>query len=110
MSTTYRFPIRDFTGYVRADVNYVGEVFTDETNLARLDSYFMTNLRTGVEMQNYRIELFVRNLFDEDAWATGARFSDTAFPTDFTNFFVQQGFNLTPQDKREVGLRGVITF
>lgn len=110
LSTTYRFPIRDFNGYVRADISYIDEVFTDETNLARLDSYFMTNLRTGVEMQNYRIELFVRNLFDEDAWATGARFSDTAFPTDFSNFFVQQGFNLTPQDKREVGLRGVITF
>ena len=110
LATTYRFPIAGRQGYVRGDVVYMGEVFTDETNLAELDNYFITNVRGGIEGNNYRLELFIKNLFDEDAWATGARFSDTAFPTDFSNFFVQQGFNLTPQNKREVGLRWVYSF
>jgi len=97
-------------GFFRGDLIYFGEVFTDETNLAFLEDYFLTNIRGGIETDRYRIELFVRNLFDEDAWATGARFSDTAFPTDFSNFFVQQGFNLTPQNKREAGIRASFRF
>ncbi len=110
LSTTYRFPLAGRDAYIRGDIVYMGEVFTDETNLAELEDYFLANVRGGIESGNYRLELFIKNLFDEDAWATGARFSDTAFPTDFTNFFVQQGFNLTPQNKREVGLRWVYSF
>lgn len=111
ISTTYEFPIRgDMTGFIRGDVNYLGEVFTDETNLAYLDGYFLTNVRAGIDADRWRAELFVKNLFDEDAWATGARFSDTAFPTDFSNFFVQQGYNLTPQNRQEFGVRGTFRF
>ncbi len=111
ISSTYQFPVRgDMTGFVRGDINYLGEVFTDETNLAYLDGYFLTNLRAGIDTDRYRVELFVKNLFDEDAWATGARFSDTAFPTDFGNFFVQQGFNVSPQNRQEFGVRGTFRF
>ena len=51
------------------------------------------------------LEVFVTNLTDEEAWASGARFSDTAFATDFGNFFVEQGINVSPNDKRELGIR-----
>ncbi|MEO0996212.1 MAG: TonB-dependent receptor [Pseudomonadota bacterium] len=111
LTSTYTFPLTaTMNGFVRGDVSYMGEVFTDETNLAFLDSYFLTNVRAGIDTDTYRVELFVKNLFDEDAWATGARFSDTAFPVDFTNFFVQQGVNLTPQNRQEFGIRGIYRF
>lgn len=111
LTSTYRIPMDDgMNGFVRGDITYMGEVFTDETNLAFLEDYFLLNVRAGIETDNYRVELFAKNLLDEDAWATGARFSDTAFPTDFANFFVQQGFNLTPQNKREFGVRATYQF
>ncbi len=111
LTSTYTWPMNNgMEGFFRGDVIYMGEVFTDETNLAFLEDYFLANVRGGVETDRYRVELFIKNLFDEDAWATGARFSDTAFPTDFSNFFVQQGFNLTPQNKREAGIRATYRF
>lgn len=113
LSSTFTWPLNDGKNlYVRGDVTFMGEVFTDETNLAYLDSYFLTNLRAGLDTDTYRIELFVKNLFDEDAWATGARFSDTALPVRFSpsNIFVFQGFNVTPQNRIEFGLRATYRF
>lgn len=111
LSSTYTFDITGgMQGFLRGDVNYFGETFTDERNLAYTADYFITNVRAGIETDLYRVELFVTNLFDEDAWASGARFSDTAFPVDFGNFFVQQGVNVAPNDRQEFGLRATLMF
>jgi len=91
-------------------MNYFGETFTDERNLATVDDYFLVNVRAGIQTEKVRAEVFVRNLFDEDAWASGARFSDTAFPVDFGNFFVQQGVNVAPNDRQEFGVRVTYSF
>jgi len=111
LSSTFRMPTAEGREvFVRADLNYMGEVFTDETNLAYLEDYWIVNLRGGFDTERYRVEGYIKNLFNEEKWTTGARFSDTAFPVDFTNFFVQQGVNLTPQNKTEVGLRALFRF
>lgn len=111
LTSTYEFDINGrWSGFVRGDVNYFGRTYTDERNLAYTDDYFLTDLRAGVRTDNLRLELFVNNLFDEDAWLSGARFSDTAFPVDFGNFFVQQGVNVAPQDRQEFGLRATLWF
>ncbi|MEM7283722.1 MAG: TonB-dependent receptor, partial [Pseudomonadota bacterium] len=111
LSSTYNFEINsEMSGFVRADINYFGRMFTDERNLAWIDDYFITNVRGGIQTESYRVELFIDNLFDTDAWASGARFSDTAFPVDFGNFFVQQGVNVAPNDRLEVGLRVTFDF
>ncbi len=110
-TTTYRFDINEgMGGFVRADLNYFGKTFTEERNLNYMDDYTIINVRGGVETETYRVELFVNNLFDVDAWASGARFSDTAFPTDFGNFFVQQGINVAPNDRQEFGVRAMLKF
>jgi iron complex outermembrane receptor protein len=110
-TTTYRWDVNATTGaFVRADANYFGKAFTDERNLAWMADYTLINVRGGIETESYRVELFVNNLFGVDAWASGARFSDTAFPTDFGNFFVQQGVNVAPNDKTEFGVRASINF
>lgn len=111
LTSTYTWNINsEMTGFVRGDLNYFGETFTDERNLAFTDSYMLADLRAGVETENYRVELFVKNLFDEDAWASGARFSDTAFAADFANFFQEQGVNVAPQNKQEFGIRATYRF
>ncbi len=111
ISSTYSFPINaEMSGFIRGDINYFGRMFTDERNLAWIDDYAITNIRGGIETDRYRAEFFIENLFDTDAWASGARFSDTAFPVDFGNFFVQQGVNVAPNDRIEFGIRGSIKF
>jgi len=110
LTSTYNFTIGKWDAFVRGDMNYFGETFTDERNLATVDDYFLVNVRAGIQTEKVRAEVFVRNLFDEDAWASGARFSDTAFPVDFGNFFVQQGVNVAPNDRQEFGVRVTYSF
>ena len=111
LTSTYSFTINpEMSGFVRGDVNYFGKTFTDERNFAWTDDYFITNIRGGIETERYRLEAYANNVFDVDAWASGARFSDTAFPADFTNFFVQQGVNVAPNDRQEFGVRATFRF
>jgi len=111
LTSTYNWQLnKRMSAFVRGDVNYFGETFTDERNLAFTDDYFIADVRAGIETENYRLEIFVKNLFDEDAWASGARFSDTAFAADFANFFVEQGVNVSPQDRQEFGIRATARF
>jgi len=111
VTSTYNWRVNDkIEAFVRGDLNYFGKTFTDERNLAFTNDYFLVDVRAGIKTENYSLELFVKNLFDEDAWASGARFSDTAFPLDFGNFFVQQGINISPQDRQEFGIRATYRF
>ena len=96
--------------FLRLDANYFGKTFSEERNLNYMQAYTIFNLRGGIETDAYRLEVFVTNLIDEEAWASGARFSDTAFATDFGNFFVEQGINVSPNDKRELGIRAQFRF
>ncbi|MEM8981854.1 MAG: TonB-dependent receptor [Pseudomonadota bacterium] len=110
-TSTYRWSIGgEREAFIRGDITYFGRMFTDERNLAWIEDYAITNVRGGIETDRYRLEFFIDNLFDTDAWASGARFSDTAFPVDFGNFFVQQGVNVAPNDRQEFGIRGSIKF
>ncbi len=111
ITSTYTWEVNaDMSAFIRGDVNYFGRMFTEERNLNWVDQYAITNIRAGVETERYRAEFFVDNLFDVDAWASGARFSDTAFPVDFGNFFVQQGVNVAPNDRQEFGIRATFKF
>ena len=110
-TTTYRWTVsNDMNAFLRLDANYFGKTFTEERNLNYMQAYTIFNLRGGIETDAYRLEVFVTNLTDEEAWASGARFSDTAFATDFGNFFVEQGINVSPNDKRELGIRAQFRF
>lgn len=111
LTSTATFPLgAETNGFVRGDINYLGKQALAETNLAFLDEFYLVNLRAGIETEDFRLELFVKNLTDEDAYAAGARFSDTAFPTSFSNFFIQQGVNVTAQDRRTIGVRASAKF
>lgn len=104
------FEVRGLPAYVRGDVRYQGETFVDESNLAFIDSYSIVNLRAGLDTERYLVELYVTNLTDEDAWATGSRWTDFSSPTQFGFLTAKQGIALSPLDKREVGLRAIFRF
>ncbi|MDH3621600.1 MAG: TonB-dependent receptor [Gammaproteobacteria bacterium] len=107
---TQRMVVGGMDSYIRGEMIYQGKSFVDESNLAFLDDYTLFNLRAGINGENYLVELFIKNLFDEDAWATGARWSDFSSPTQFAFLTAKQGVVVSPQDRREFGIRATYRF
>ncbi len=109
LSTTYTDSLNsNWDWYARADFSFSGEYWADVDNLLRGPSWFVTNARVGLTQDDFRIEFFVRNLFQETAWQTvfgGAHFKHYSF-----NFGGFRGANVSPQEKRTFGLRTNITF
>ena len=111
LSTTYTDEINAvWSWYVRGDLTYMGEAVAGETNLAILDSYNLINGRVGFEKEGMRLELYVKNLFDEDAWRSGTEFTDFSLTPDPFFCFCNNGVILLPQDKRSFGLRATYEF
>ena len=104
-TTTYTRQIGEWDWFGRLDVTYRGDYFGDYTNYIEGEAYSLTHVRFGASKDDLRLELYVRNLFDEDTWRSVSNATDfTPQPADF-NFFGNQGIFLTPQDKRTIGLR-----
>ena len=115
---TPRQPKNTMSTYVSDDVSLIdqggywclnwfqqGESYMDECNLAKLDSCTLFNLLIGLSWENLMAELCVTNLSDEEAWQTGARWTDFFSPSQFAFLTAKQGVAVYPLDKREVGLR-----
>lgn len=65
---------RDLRGFVRGEYIYRSKIFATETNLTWIGASNRMNMRLGVEKGNLSVEVFARNLFDDDqyqsiAWA-----------------------------------------
>ena len=110
LSTSYTGAFTsDWDWFARGDLVYNGSAVTGLTNLATVKSWINVNARVGVEQDDFRIELFVKNLFDTDRWAAGQEITDFTIrfpPFDFTKL----GIILLPQDKRQFGIRSSINF
>lgn len=100
--------VGDWDWFWRTDAIYFGKAYIDFSNYAWSSPYWLIHTRAGVERENLRIELFVRNLFDEENWAGANAFTDFGFQGDLT--FLGQGVGLGPQDKRQFGIRVNYTF
>jgi len=95
--------------FVRLDGTYTGEAFTDESNFAWTESFWVFDLRGGFEKEDLRVEAFVTNLFDDDNYLAGARGTDFSGP-DLLDFNVDQGVHLTPPQERRFGVKVVFGF
>jgi iron complex outermembrane receptor protein len=107
---TWNYNLFGLPSFLRGDMFYQGESFVDESNLAFIDDYILVNARTGLDFENWSIELFVTNLFEEEAWATAARWTDFSSPTQFPFLTAKQGVAASPLDKREWGVRAYFRF
>ena len=104
---SYRRPVSDeWTGFIRGEVMYFGEAFTDESNLAWTPDYTTTALRLGSETDTYRVEFWVKNLFDSYFYVAGARQSSFSHGLNFN----EQGVTVTPVVGRQIGLTAVYKF
>lgn len=88
--------------FVHADAVYTGEAWDEAFNLARTSAFWRVDLRGGIAEDNWRVELFVRNLFDDDNYLGAARFTDFTKGNFNLNDFTT---NVSPADPRQVGVR-----
>ena len=51
--------------YIRADLGYQSSFFGDTVNVAKFPSRSVTNFRTGLDIGNWKVAVWARNLFDE---------------------------------------------
>jgi outer membrane receptor protein involved in Fe transport len=63
----YRRPVGsgDTTLFVDLDANWQDERFLEDDNTAWLDSYYVANLRLGLETQKWSAQLYVDNITDD---------------------------------------------
>ncbi len=117
LNGTYERPISlgNFESwYTRADLFYNSEFYDSNSNITELDSSIDTNLRFGLRGEKMNLELFVTNLFDEDAPTAGFNFADLSFavrtrPGGFFDFS-REGTVVGLRDKRQVGVRVKYSF
>ncbi len=109
-SATYTRPAGpEWEWYLRPDVIYQGKQYTDETNLAYISNYTLVNLRSGFSKDTMRLELFVKNLFDDDNYRGAATRNDFSGANLLANI-QNQAFFITPPEKRTIGVKAVIEF
>jgi iron complex outermembrane receptor protein len=100
LSAQYEFDLAGHSAFVRADSLYTGKFYADvlETPIGAAGDYVKIDARAGIAFRNIGVELFVRNLTNEDAftWRGGA---SSARP-----FF---GYRLRP---RTVGMQLTYSF
>lgn len=76
----------DYAAFARLDYFHIGQFYYDAGNLGG-EQYDLTNLRVGLNYQNWRADLFVQNAFDEEYVAIAFQ----ANPFNSTDFVGQNG-------------------
>jgi len=97
--------------FARGDAAFFGKTYVDLDNLAQCKGYTLANAGVGASNGNTRVELFVRNVFDDDSWAACARFLEFDLPQDGAgNPNTYMTVIVAPQLKRQIGLRASYKF
>ncbi|MBL8627981.1 MAG: TonB-dependent receptor [Rhodospirillaceae bacterium] len=111
LSSGYQTALNDnWEWFVNGDLTYFGKAYVDESNLAQCNDYFTANARAGMEKEGLRVELFVKNAFNDDNWAACARWTDFDTAPNLAGLTLNQGVAVTPQNKRQFGIRTAIEF
>jgi len=96
--------------FLNGDISYTGKTFADESNLAKCDDFFLVNARAGFDKEDMRVELFVKNIMNDDNWAACARWTDFDTAANLAGLTLNQGIAVSPQSKRQFGLRTSLNF
>ena len=77
LSATYDGDLgADKNFFVRGDVIYSGPTWMTNANVTKTEAYTTVNLRAGVTTDDWRIELYGTNLFDEEGYNAFQHFPD----------------------------------
>lgn len=110
-SATYEHQIDDdVRAFVRGDVIYTGRQYDTEANLTYTGAAALVNARFGVEWDSYRVELFARNLFDNDTATSLARGTQSIFNPDGTVGRTGNAITVSLPEPQTFGIRGSVKF
>jgi iron complex outermembrane receptor protein len=118
LNSTYRGVLSSGWNWsVRGDMTYTGSTWDTIANIVKSDDYYRVNARIGLERDNFAIELFVTNLFDDNTWNYVSRTVVNNAAGQSVNSFLplgnasfETGFAVEAPDKRDVGLRVSYSF
>jgi iron complex outermembrane recepter protein len=81
LAAQYDFQAAGYDAFVRADSLYVGEFYGDlpESPGTLSGDYIKVDARAGISIRNFSVELFVKNLTNEDAYTWRGLTAGTAF-------------------------------
>lgn len=103
LALTYEREINaDYRGFIRGEYVYRGKIYASETNLTWVGDSNRFNMRLGVEKDDFSVELYARNLFDEDQYQSVA-WAGTFLGSIATNDINQWVVGLA--DRRAFGVR-----
>ena len=117
-SADYVTPVMggDYDWRLRGDMIYTGSKYTELANIAKINDYFLFNLRTSLETDAWNLSLFVNNVLDDET-ATGAGLTGTStceFERNGPNLpaynNAQRCIYLQPQRGREWGVSATFNF
>lgn len=100
--------------YVGGDVTYEGSKFAQVHNLIETGERTYLNLRAGIETDNWSVQLWAKNLTDDDTPLDILRYIDTRGQTSqqllLQSVPIARGFAVTPPRGRQVGLTANFRF
>jgi len=103
-STTYTDHLTsEWDWYARADVNYTGSMWESDINIVKTDPYARVNAVFGIRKEQYSIELFAKNLFNDKHWDFAERVPNLIAPS--SGSFANEGLLVQAPDKQEIGAR-----
>jgi outer membrane receptor protein involved in Fe transport len=99
--------VSDWTGYLRGEYAYQSRQYDSEMNLNWTQPANVVNGRIGVERDNLSIELWARNLTNEQTYTRNGRFGDVRAGGDVRN---NQNIAIVPRLPRQVGIRATLDY
>lgn len=110
LSTTYTDQLtQDWEYFARGDLLYTGKQYIDELNLAYVDGYTTVNLGLGFTRDDFTVQAFANNVFDEEGWATASGSADLTLQQAITLPLGRSALG-TPIDRRSIGVRASYRF
>ncbi len=103
----------DWSWYSRVSGAYKGKTYLSAANIAELNDYVNVNTSIGFEKDGLKIELYVRNLFDQKNWVSGGNIVEIGgLPNGLGDLISGrfQGALVQAPDKRQFGLRAGYAF
>jgi iron complex outermembrane receptor protein len=101
LGAEWRAPLEvasDLEYFLRSDLTYQSKAYADEMNLAWVPSRTLVNMTAGIDNDNYSVQLWARNVFDEKYNAVA---------------IIQQpnvSYNATMGDRRTFGVTAKFTY
>ena len=82
LSSRFTYPVAEgLDFFLRGDLNYKSSRFVQVHNLAIIGAATKVNIHTGLEWEDLRLTVYVKNLFNDDTPADVTRFFDASLPT-----------------------------